>query len=306
LASKRKPTAVTPRFLNPGDTVGVVSPGFAVKPALLEQGLDRLRRMGYEVVVGDHVLARQGYLAGDDGQRAADLREMLRRPEVSAIWFARGGYGTARLLDRVPWAALRRDPKLLIGYSDLTALFNAVVDRTPAVCLYGPVVTELGDSGAWHAPSLRALTGGESLTLRLARRSVLVEGRSEGRLLGGNLSVLTHLVGTRFAPDFRDCILFLEETGEQTYRVDRMLTQLRQSGALRRVKGIVLGRITVPPRRRFPPDRSPDEVLRETFVPLGVPVVRDLPAGHLPGKRTLPLGARAILDTTSRTLSFEP
>jgi muramoyltetrapeptide carboxypeptidase len=288
LASKRKPTAVTPRFLNPGDTVGVVSPGFAVKPALLEQGLDRLRRMGYEVVVGDHVLARQGYLAGDDGQRAADLREMLRRPEVSAR------------------AALRRDPKLLIGYSDLTALFNAVVDRTPAVCLYGPVVTELGDSGAWHAPSLRALTSGESLTLRLARRSVLVEGRSEGRLLGGNLSVLTHLVGTRFAPDFRDCILFLEETGEQTYRVDRMLTQLRQSGALRRVKGIVLGRITVPPRRRFPPDRSPDEVLRETFVPLGVPVVRDLPAGHLPGKRTLPLGARAILDTTSRTLSFEP
>ncbi len=299
--------AAKPRFLVRGDTIGVVAPGFAVKPALLHAGVAKLRAMGYEVVLGQHVLARNGYLAGDDERRAADLAAMLRRPEVSAIWFARGGYGgTARLLDRVAWRALRRDPKLLIGYSDLTALFNAAVDRTPAVCLYGPVVTELGDPAAWHAPSLRALSSGKPLTLRFAGRHVLAAGRATGRLLGGNLSVLAHLLGTPYAPDFSDAILFLEDTGEPTYSVDRILTHLRQSGALRRVAGVVLGRLVVPPRRRFPPDRSLDDVLREALVPLGVPVIRDVPAGHVRAKKTLPLGVRAVLDTAARTLRFEP
>ena len=283
-----------------------MSPGFAVKRASLDSGLVVLERLGYEVRLGEHVLTRYGYLAGDDEQRASDLRALLGRPELSALWFARGGYGTARLLPEVPWATLRRDPKLLIGYSDLTALFNAVIDRTPAICLYGPVVTELGEPRAWHGPSLRTLLAGRPLTMRFARRDVLVEGRAAGRLIGGNLSVLTHLLGTPYQPDFRDAILFLEETGEQTYRVDRMLTQLRQSGALRKLAGVLLGAIAAPARRRFPSDRRLDDVLNEALVPLGVPVIRGLAAGHLAGKRTLPLGARTVIDCASRTIRFEP
>jgi muramoyltetrapeptide carboxypeptidase len=143
-----------------------MAPGFAVKRAPLEAGLAALERMGYQVHLGEHVLSRCGYLAGDDLRRACDLRALLGRPELSALWFARGGDGTARLLPGIPWAKLRRDPKLLIGYSDLTALFNTVVARTPAICLYGPVVTELGDPSAWHGPSLRTLLAGRPLSMR--------------------------------------------------------------------------------------------------------------------------------------------
>jgi len=283
-----------------------MAPGFAVKRASLDAGVAVLERQGYQVRLGEHVLSRCGYLAGDDEQRASDLRALLSRSELSALWFARGGYGTARLLPEVPWATLRRDPKLLIGYSDLTAMFNAVVDRTPAICLYGPVVTELGEPRAWHGPSLRTLLEGRPLTVRFARKDVLAAGRAAGRLIGGNLSVLTHLLGTPYEPDFRDAILFLEEVGEQTYRVDRMMTQLGQSGALRKIAGVLLGAMTVPARRRFPPDRGLNDVLHEALVPLGIPVIGGLAAGHVAHKKTLPLGAHTEIDCSSRTVRFEP
>jgi muramoyltetrapeptide carboxypeptidase len=286
--------------------VGVVATGFAVRHAPLDAGIEQLRRSGYRVVTGEHVRRRDGYLAGDDAQRAEDLRSILRRPEISTVWFARGGYGTARLLGEVPWQVVRRDPKLFIGYSDLTALFNAVVDRSRALCLYGPVVTELGDRSRWHGPSLRALSAGRSWSLRLRRGQVLAPGRAAGTLIGGNLTVLGHLLGTRYAPVFRDRILFLEDAGEQTYRIDRMLTQLRQSGAVRRVAGVLLGSFSIPPRRRFPPDRSIDDVLSEAFADLGVPVVRGLTAGHVESKRTLPLGAYAEIDTDGLAVRFDP
>jgi len=167
------------------------------------------------------------------------------------------------------------------------------------------VVTELGSAAAWHEPSLRALLSHRALALRVVKRHVLAPGRAEGRLVGGNLTVLTHLLGTPWAPDFRGAVLFLEDAGEQTYRVDRMLTQLRQAGALERVAAVVLGSIEAPPRDRFPPDRRLGDVLRESLGTLGVPVVRGIRAGHVARKRTLPLGARTVLDTRAGTLRFE-
>ena len=292
--------------LKRGSTVGVVAPGFAVKRRPLEAGLARLEGMGYRVRLGRHVLARNGYLAGDDDLRASDLKTMLHDPEVRAIWFARGGYGTARLLDRLPRGLLRRAPKLLIGYSDLTALFAEALKRPGCVCLYGPVVTELGDADAYHSASLRKLLAGRPVELRVARRRIVVPGRARGRLAGGNLTVLSHLCGTRFAPDLRGKVLFLEDAGEPTYRLDRMLTQLRLCGMLNGLAGVLLGGFSIPPRRRFPPDRSAKELFREFFVPLDVPVVEGIPAGHVPRKRTLPLGARVEIDTAAGSVRFTP
>ncbi len=289
-----------------GDTVGVVATGFAVRRELLDAGVSWLVRRGYRVKLGRAVLDQDGYLAGDDRSRAADLRGMLRDPEVRAIWFARGGYGTARILDRIPWSQLKRTPKLMIGYSDLTALFASAVARTGQVCLYGPVVTELSDPTSFHGPSLRRLLDGEGFELKLRRRQVVVPGQAEGLLQGGNLTVLTHLWGTRYRPKLDGCILFVEDVGEEAYRIDRTLTQLRLSGALKRVKGVILGEFNAPPRRRFPPDRSVDDVLTEVFAPLGVPVVGGIPAGHVAGKRTLPLGGTAQIDTTAGRLRFSP
>lgn len=292
--------------LRRGDVVGVVSPGFAVKPHLVEQGLARLQRLGFRPRVGESALAAEGYLAGDDDLRLADLRAMIEAPEVRAIWFTRGGYGSSRLLDRLPWEALQSDPKLLIGYSDLTALFAEAVRRTGRSCLYGPVVSELADAAQYHGPSLREALAGRAFEMALRPTQVLAAGTARGRLAGGNLSVLCHLCGTPFFPDLRGAVLLVEETGEELYRVDRMLTQLRLGGALDGVAAVLLGDLIVPPRRRFPPDRAVTAVLEEFLLPLGVPVVRDLPIGHGRRKRTVPLGGEVVVDTAARRLVFEP
>ena len=293
-------------LLSRGDTVGVVATGFAVRAPLLHAGVRRLERMGFEVALGGHVLSREGYLAGDDDARAADLRAMLLDPGVKAVWFARGGYGTARLLHRVPWSALRRHPKLLVGYSDLTALFCAAVQRSGSRCLHGPVVTELGQPGAYHARSLRELLAGRPIVLRPRKTQVLVSGRARGRLLGGNLTVLAHLQGTPYAPDLRGRVLFVEEVGEQAYRIDRALTQLKAAGAFRDLAAVLVGHCEVPRRRVFPPDRELGDLLAESFGSLGIPVVTGVPAGHLAGKWTLPLGGLTEVDTAARTVRLSP
>jgi muramoyltetrapeptide carboxypeptidase len=288
--------------------VGVVAPAFAVPPRPLARGVTQLRRMGFRVRLGDHVLAQDGYLAGADALRTADLRTMIESPDVRAIWFARGGYGTTRLLDELPWPALRRHPgKALIGYSDLTALFGAAVDRAGLHCLYGPVVTELGRARAYHAESLRALLAGRSVEMRLGSRQVLAGGRARGRLVGGNLTVLAHLQGSAYAPDARGAVLFVEDVGEEAYRVDRALTQLKLAGVFKKLAAVLVGRTVLPPTRRsFPADRQLDELLRDFFLPLGVPVIRDIPAGHVDGKWTLPLGGTVELDTHAARLRFVP
>ena len=263
--------------------------------------------MGFRVVPGQHLFAAHGYFAGTDEQRLADLNTMLADPQLQAIWFARGGYGTTRLLNRVRWAALTRHPKTLIGYSDLTALFARALRRKEQVCLHGPLVTELDEPSAFHGSSLRAALAGETIELPLPRRGVLHPGRAAGRLLGGNLTVLVHLLGTRYFPDLRNAVLFLEDVGEPAYRLDRSLTQLAMSGRLSGVRAILVGSFEPAPRdgsRRN--DRPVRDLLTETFVPLGVPVVTGLRAGHVLHQRTLPLGGRAVVNTGTGRLRIEP
>jgi muramoyltetrapeptide carboxypeptidase len=282
-----------------------MSPGFGVRARSLRAGVRRLEALGFRVRLGPHALDRDGYLAGPDEARAADLNALIDDREVRAIWFARGGYGSARLLDRIRWSRLRRAPKTLIGYSDATALFAAALARTGCPCLYGPVVTELADDGAYHLPSLRRALGGRPVALRFARRRILRPGRAAGRILGGNLSVLTRLLGTRYAPRLKGSILLVEDVGEPAYRLDRMLSHLRLSGVLAGVAGVAVGSFQPVARRSFLGDRPVVDLLRETFEPLGVPVVVGLPVGHLRGKRTLPLGSAARLDTAEGRLTIE-
>jgi muramoyltetrapeptide carboxypeptidase len=289
-----------------GATIGVVASGFAVRPRAFRAGIERLRTLGYRVELGAHVLARDGYLAGSDRARAEDLRAMITRQDVDAVWFARGGFGTTRIIERFPWREYAKRPKPLIGYSDVSGLLSTAAERTGQICLHGPLVVELGERGAFDAPSLRALLAGRGFLVRQGRRSRVVGGRARGRLLGGNLSVLAHLQGTRFAPDLRGAILLLEEVGEPVYRIDRMLTQLRLSGALDGVAGILLGEIGTVPRRKFPPDLPLERVLDDLLVPLGVPVVRGLRVGHVPRKLTLPMGGMAEVDADRGMIRFTP
>jgi len=293
-----------PSILTRDQIVGVVATGFAVKRPELERGVSRLEEMGFRVLQGEHLFEREGYLAGNDFARADDLLSMLKRPDLAAIWFARGGYGTTRLLKWLQPALLAKSRPALIGYSDLTALFAASQKKGGRRCLYGPVVTELGDSGAFHAGSLRAALAGKEQIVRFRRSAQWLPGSADGILVGGNLTVLNSLCGTRFMPSFKDKILLLEDVGEPTYRIDRMLTQMRDAGLFKQLRGVLLGSMTPAVRKRFPPDRDLKDVVVECFEPLAVPLVSDLPIGHLAGKKTVILGAPVAIDGAARRVVF--
>ncbi|HEX5044911.1 MAG TPA: LD-carboxypeptidase [Candidatus Polarisedimenticolaceae bacterium] len=282
------------------ELIDVVSPSFAVTPERLHAGVAALEAMGYRVRLGPHALDQDGYLAGSDERRLADLQRALDSGDSSAVWFARGGYGMARLLDRVRIAR----PKLLIGHSDLTVLLHAAAGAGGRA-LHGPFVSELGDAASFDRRSLLAGLAGEPVVLPLSGAQVLAPGKAEGPLVGGNLTVLAHALGTPFAPETRGAVLLLEDVGEETYRLDRLLHHLRLAGVFDGVRAVLLGSFEAPATRRaFPPDRALADVVREVLVPLGVPVVQGLPLGHLPGKWTVPVLGRTTVDTEAGTLTF--
>ncbi|WP_043628076.1 S66 peptidase family protein [Nonomuraea candida] len=284
------------------DTVAVVSPSGPASPALLKRGVERLEGLGLKVVTGPHALDRQGleYLAGSDADRAADLQAAWCDPAVSAVFCSRGGYGAARLLDLLDWDAMRQaGPKVLLGSSDITALHNAFAAELGVPTLHGPMIAcdviagdEAGpEPRTWE--SLRAALFGTAETVTGDR--VLAPGRAEGVVRGGNLSLLASMCGTRWQPSFADGIVFLEDVGEEPYRIDRMLTQLLQAGAFDGVRGIALG--------SWVGCGDPYPVLEDRLKPLGVPIVAGLPVGHGSPQHSIWLGALGVIDTESCSLA---
>jgi muramoyltetrapeptide carboxypeptidase len=289
--------------LRPGDLIGVAAPAYPGEAADLERGRARLEALGYRVRLAGDPTARRGYLAGDDAARAAALNELIGDPDVNAILFARGGYGTGRILDRIDLDGLRRRPKLLLGFSDLTALFLALQRGGDYPVGYGPHVTDLA-RGRFHVPSLRRFLaqgpGGERIDLRRCR--VLVPGRAEGMIQGGCLTLIQTLLGTPWQPDLRGKIFFWEDWQEEPYRVDRMLNQLRLAGLLSGIAAMVVGRPVGIRPRRGRPSLDLDQVILDHAGGLGVPVVLGLPAGHGARKITLSLAVPARLDTGAAVL----
>ena len=288
-----------PEPLRPGDTVAVAAPSGPVDRKRLAAGLAYLERKGHPVILAPHIGARHGYLAGPDETRAEDFNDLIAGESARAILLARGGYGLTRLLDRLDLGGLRRNPRLLLGFSDATALFMALQRRGPYVVHYGPVVSELGDPAAFDEPSLwGALYGDPSaLTIGFRRSDVLRPGRGAGRLLGGCLTLLVSLLGTPHDPDYRDSILFWEDVGEEPYRIDRMLTQLRNAGKLDRLRGMVVGSLTGCEAPAGKPTLTLRRIIQELAQWATFPIVWNLRAGHIARKITLPLGLEASLDT---------
>jgi len=252
-------------------------------------------------VLGTHVRDRDGYLAGSDTDRLADLNGAIRDDSVDGIWFLRGGYGCMRLLAGVDYDALRRRPKPLIGYSDITALHAAVGRIAGIVTFHGPVArAPLPDDSC---RSLRAAVTTRAQPAGMADEARIVRGgRAVGVLAGGNLALLAALAGTPFAPDLRGAILVLEDVNEPVYRVDRMLQQLLLAGMLGELRGIAFGQLTGGPADEMGAARSLDVVLAELAESLHVPCIAGLPVGHMDNQWTLPLGAVATLDVDARSL----
>jgi muramoyltetrapeptide carboxypeptidase len=288
-----------PPALRPGDCVAVVAPAAAVDRDDLERGVAVLRSFGYRVRVAAQVYRRSGYLAGNDAVRAESLRSALTDPEVRGVFLARGGYGSARLLPLLEDVFARSEPKVLIGYSDATALLTYATTVHGWVTFHGPMVsTDLPDLSRADARILRDLIEGRPPpTYGLA--SATHDGAIEGRLVGGNLSTIVSLLGTPYALRSRGALLFLEDRNERPYRIDRMLTQLRLGGILERLEGLVFGEM---------PDcggvRELRRIVREVTAGLDLAVAFGLRSGHGRGQRTLPLGVRARIDGSRPVLEF--
>jgi muramoyltetrapeptide carboxypeptidase len=295
--------------LRPGDTVMVVSPSGPATRDRLDLGIAMLAGWGLDVRVGDSALARDGYLAGDDAARLADLNAALRDPAVRAVICTRGGYGAQRIVDGVDLDAVRADPKVIAGFSDITALHLAVYRHARLAGLQSPMV-------AWNAER----TGEESAaSLRRALMTtdpVVMTARSDqetagvrvpgppvsGTLIGGNLCLIAATVGTRDMPDLRGAILMIEDVSEPPYKIDRMLTHLRRSGALDGLAGVAVGQFT-DCADGWPVTAV--DVLCERLGGLGVPVLGGLMTGHGQDQLSVPVGVPAVLDVAAGTLTVE-
>ena len=302
-----------PQRLKKGDLVGIVAPASPpADPSRIDRGVRYLEGLGYHVVIGEHAGCVHGYLAGTDEERLADLHGFFADRRVRAIIAVRGGYGTPRLLSKLNYSLIARNPKILVGFSDITALQLALWKKCSLVTFHGPMLgVEMADvmdpfteEMFWRLLTSTSKLGLVNLPGESQPRS-LCSGKSNGRLVGGNLSLVVSLLGTRYFPDMRDGILFLEETGEEPYRVDRMITQLHNAGALSTCRAILAGQFTdciaEDPSK---PSLTVDEIMSETALRSMKPFLSNLPFGHLPQKMTLPIGLCASIDASERRLSY--
>jgi muramoyltetrapeptide carboxypeptidase len=308
-----------PNPLKHGDTIRLIAPSSPPKDrASLEIAISALKTLGFRVKYSDAIFGRTGYLAGSDEDRARDFERAFADDNAKAVLCVRGGYGSTRILDLVGWDSIQQ-PKVFLGFSDITALSCALWKMCEIPSFSGPVlmsdlVGNKPDSVTWdHALSL--VTGERrngpllSEPFNLSHTIALVAGESHGRLMGGNLAMICSLVGTRWFPDFKKSILFLEDVGEGPYRVDRYLTQLTNAGILEQVSGIVLGDFRYSDSQRKNDKQqglqTMEDVFQERLSGLGVPVLMNLPFGHIKPKITLPFGTLVILDGEKRNLFLQ-
>lgn len=292
--------------LQHGARVALVAPAGALTgPEEVQRGEDNARSLGWEPRAGSNVLKRHRYFAGTDEERLRDLNDAIRDDDIDAIWCLRGGYGAMRILQDVDYDALARRPKPIIGFSDLTSLLEAVSSRARIVCFHGPTARMRLTDFSRKSLLAAVAEGGDSCgTVPDAR--VIRGGAAEGKLVGGNLALVAAMMGTKFAPDLEDSILFLEDIGERNYRVDRMLRQIYLSDALRSCRGIVFGQCTDCHDDLEAGSLELDEILSEIAELAKVPCISGAPIGHIDDQWTLPVGARARFDADARTLTVLP
>jgi muramoyltetrapeptide carboxypeptidase len=295
-----------PDLLVPGSRVALVAPSGPLRDESdLQHAVDTTRSIGWEPVVGEHVLERDGYLAGSDAHRLADFNRAAADDSIDAVWCIRGGYGAMRLLDELDYDAWRHSTKALIGYSDITALHAAIGRSAQLVTYHGP--TARAPLTEFSRASLRAaLVDGVNPCGHAPDSVALRDGVARGPLAGGNLALVTSLLGTPYAQQLDGAILVLEDVNESVYRIDRMLTQLRLSGALDRVAGIAFGQFTDIPDEPSNEQRPLATLLSEVADRCAVPCISGIPFGHIADQWTVPLGAIAELDAYRRTLDVIP
>jgi muramoyltetrapeptide carboxypeptidase len=305
---------ILPPRLKKGDLIGLVTPGSSVTEEQLTACVTQLEEMGFRTTYKDSVLSEYGYFAGKDQERADELMEMFSRDDVDGIWCVRGGYGSIRILDLLDYEQIRKHPKVFIGYSDITALTTSIYQETGLVTFHGPVGTS--DFNRFTTKSLQKVLLDPAVSYKFPYkrekgtrdnpefdRYTLSGGTAEGLLTGGNISVLDSMIGTRFEPNFENRIAYLEEIGEKTYRVDKMVYHLLSGTNLKQAAGIVMG-VFGDCNINEEPTLSLKVALDDLLIPLGIPVSYGLSFGHIKRMLTIPSGIRAVLDANKNSFSL--
>ncbi len=297
--------------LKKGDTIGLITPGSYISDEGLEKAVKNAEELGFHVKLGKNIRKQRGFNAGSDAERLADLHAMFGDSQVKGIWCARGGYGCTRLLPGLDFKFIRKHPKALIGYSDITALLNAIHTATGMVGFHGPVASStmtdytrehftrilMGDHRGYLIRPLHAKDEEQAGPHR--------PGRATGKLLGGNLTLLAALAGTPWQADYRNALLFMEEIGEKPYRIDRMLTQLRQASRIAEAAGILLGTFNDCQAEADDLSLSLEETLSDRLLPLNKPTAYGLSFGHIDNQCTLPIGIRATFKAEDKSIKLE-
>ena len=309
---------IIPRALNIGDTIAFCAPAAPLDTTRMILAKNRLIEMGFYVVQSESLFRRWGYLAGSDSLRADELMVFFRNPTVKAIFPGTGGYGTTRILDQLDYTIIRSNPKIFIGFSDITGLHIALNQIANLVTFHTPnPMYGLGSKGGLEPMAetyFWSLLKGNDEIYQIPfdlygdslRVEVIAPGKAQGCLVGGNLSLVCATMGSPYEIQTNGKLLFMEDIGEAPYRIDRYLRELKLAGKLDAVSGVILGRFTR--RKEEPPDKpgdfTMDEVLDQYFKNLNVPVIKNFPAGHVRSNISLPLGALAELDTEQGVLRF--
>ncbi len=303
--------------LSKGDTVGLIAPAGYISESNLQEAIENIESLGLKPYYTNRILDKYGYLAGKDNVRAEDLNHMFTNDKVDGIFCVRGGYGVARMLRKINYDAIKANPKVLVGYSDITALHYAIYSQTGLVTFHGPVATSTFNEYSVNN-LVKTIMEPESKTVFTPADDsnrgsdfdiyAIREGKAKGELIGGNLSLVVTFLGTPYDVDYKNKILYLEEIDEKPYRVDRMLTHLYQAGKLEEVAGIALGIFRKCDAKvgsaKGEHTLSLKEVLYNKLYDLGVPVIYGLSFGHVENKYTIPFGINSELDVQNQTLTL--
>jgi muramoyltetrapeptide carboxypeptidase len=289
-----------PVRIQPGDTIGIVAPAGPFDLQTFFRGVRMIEDLGFKTFIPPGLFEKHRYLAGSDKHRVQLVNQLFADKSIDAIICARGGYGSMRILPMLDYGLIKNNPKIFIGFSDITILLSVLFKRCNLVTFHGPVVTSLADASEETKLSLfRNVTSDSSLEIRLAGGRTIKPGVAVGQVCGGNLTMLCHLVGTPFAPDFKNKILFLEDRGEAPYRIDRMLIHMALGGCFKGLSGIILGAF-----EKCGPIEDVIKIIAELFEKYPVPILAGLDAGHGSHNLTIPMGISATLDADRHSLIY--
>ncbi|WP_304516904.1 S66 peptidase family protein [Cecembia rubra] len=299
-----------PMGIQKGDKIGIVSPSAATADRIqFEFAKETMEALGFEVQLGENLKNRRGHLAGTDEERANDINRMFENREIKAIICIRGGSGAARILPLLDYQSIKKNPKPLLGYSDITALHNAIHTKTGLITFHGP-----NGSGSWNSFNVRQFENlffkkelvlfeneqikGDDLIVKQNRIQTIRPGKVSGKILGGNLTVLTALSGTPYLPDFKDAILFVEDIGEDPYKIDRMMSTLMLNGTLSKIKGFIFGQCSDCNPSGGYGSLTLDDILEDYILPLNIPAYKGAMIGHVPKQFIIPVGSQVEMDAS--------